>query len=530
MVDNSNVQPTGLGPSATAVDAQPPPRKSKHVVAAEDLPELLVNPANLSATARELARRFSVSPTLFEMGTDLVKVRQIGDEWRAERFDPYRVVNEAHLLCRPVSIDPAAGLREEITLPTKVAHLLLKTADDRGFRTLRGFCSSPLLSDDGSIRAPVGYDQQSGFWCTGTEMDPVPECPSRDDALAALHIIRTAFWTLPFADSPPQPGPGAHEPYGSPGLDESSMLVGLLTAVCRQSLPFAPGLLVRAPYLSGAGTGKGQVVRAIAEIAYGRQPSAFTSGGSIQELRKRIESVLLGESPVMFLDNCNAAFIASAELAQVITESKMITRRLGKSQMLPIQTSVFIAVTGNGVRIAEDLVRRFILIELDAKCEKPEQRSFAAELGALVRAQRKRLLAAALTIWRWGRQHRLDPGISLGSFEMWGRWCRDPLLALGCLDPVARSSPSKTDDPHREQLAEFFAAWFQHHGSTAVRLEDLHQEVRALAGGGHSRQFLQSFVGRLHGTRAGGFALSIQRSAAKWTPARYVVEEASVDK
>ena len=42
-----------------------------------------------------------------------------------------------------------------------------------------------------------------------------------------------------------------------PGKDESAFLVALLTAVCRPSLHLAPGVLVRAAAMSGAGAGKG---------------------------------------------------------------------------------------------------------------------------------------------------------------------------------------------------------------------------------------------------------------------------------
>ena len=54
-----------------------------------------------------------------------------------------------------------------------------------------------------------------------------------------------------------------------PGLDESGFLLALLTAACRPSLWLAPGFLFTAPDVSGAGSGKGLLVRAICAIAYG---------------------------------------------------------------------------------------------------------------------------------------------------------------------------------------------------------------------------------------------------------------------
>ena len=85
-----------------------------------------------------------------------------------------------------------------------------------------------------------------------------------------------------------------------PGMDESAFFVGLLTAVCRPSLWLAPGFLLRAPEISGAGTGKGLLVRSICTIAFGIQPRAFTKGGDRQELDKRLASDLIEAAPLLF--------------------------------------------------------------------------------------------------------------------------------------------------------------------------------------------------------------------------------------
>ena len=104
-------------------------------------------------------------------------------------------------------------------------------------------------------------------------------------------------------------------------------------------------------------------------------------------------------------------------LAQAITESSVMTRVLGQSRMVRLTTNGFIAVTGNAVRVAEDLARRFLVVELDAKCENPAQRPFDEDFNAFVKERRTELLGAVLTIWRWGRQSSLKPGLPLGSFE-----------------------------------------------------------------------------------------------------------------
>jgi hypothetical protein len=331
------------------------------------------------------------------------------------------------------------------------------------------------------------------------------------------------FATFPFADAA-----RVSSSVGSvvdlataPAVNETTFILALMTAVCRPSLPLAPVLLIRAPQLSGSGTGKGLLVHAIAQIAYGQEPSAFTSSGNRRELGKRIESALIESEPIVFLDNCNAEQLSSNVLAQAITESAVKTRLLGQSRMVRLTTNAFIAVTGNAVSISEDLARRFLVVDLDAKCENPEQRSFNEDFGTSIKEHRADLLAAVLTIWLWGRQNSLEPGLPLGSFEQWASWCRDPLLALGCVDPVQRTADLKSEDPLRQRIFEFLQAWLARHGSHPIKLRDLDPKISALVG--ESRQKLATFVRNLKGVRVGGFVVTIIKPQGKWSAAEYAV-------
>jgi hypothetical protein len=81
-----------------------------------------------------------------------------------------------------------------------------------------------------------------------------------------------------------------------PSAAESAFLAALLTACCRPSLWLAPGVLIVAPEVSGAGSGKGLLVRAISQIAFGCLLSAFTSGHDQQELDKRLVAALIEAS------------------------------------------------------------------------------------------------------------------------------------------------------------------------------------------------------------------------------------------
>lgn len=498
------------------------------------LPELIVDAADLPATAAHLAQRLATSDTLFQRGASLVKLIKNADGCSILPLNAHDVVNYAHAVCRPVEQKIVGGelVSKPVTLPAVVARLYLNRHDAWGVHDLNGICKAPILADNGSIRIAEGFDPETRFWCVGVDTPPIPERPSEKQAKQALARLRSAFMTFPFADAATTTNSrngkiiDADKP---PGVDESTFLTGLLTAVCRPSLSLAPGFIIRAPQFSGAGTGKGQLVRAIARIAYDMAPNPFTSSGDRSELDKRLTAALVGGQPLIFIDNVNAEVLRSNLLAQIVTENPCAIRPFRENmKLVQIPTSAFLAITGNALRVSEDLARRFLIVDLDAGCEDPELRSFTHEFAATIQSRRRELLGAALTIWRWGRRNDIKRGLPLGSFERWARWCRDPLVALGCTDPVKRIGDIKRDDPRRVQLVEFFTLWHDLYGDRAVKIKNLDIRLRMLADpqGSGSRQSLAGFVANLAGTRAAGYVMIRNIPAGVWGTSTYAVKKA----
>jgi hypothetical protein len=495
-------------------------------------PDLIVPASDLPATAEALRDLFAASGKFFDRGMPVRIIEPAdGSLPSATRLTKHNVVIETHRLCQPVKFD-ADGTRKPITLLDRVAGMYLNMAGEWKLPPLAGISPAPLLSEDGSVRVADGYDPETALWCCHVPMLTLPLRPSRIDAEAAIRRLREAFRTFPFGDA--QRRRASHglevvdllEP---PGRDESAFLLALMTAVCRPSLWLAPGMLFTAPAVSGAGSGKGLLVRAICAIAFDIRPRAFTTGGNRHELDKRLAAELIEAQPALFLDNANGVTLRSDTLASVLTERPARVRVLGETRMVPLNSAAFVAVTGNGLTVTEDLARRFILCELDARCEDPELRPFAAGFLEDIQRRRSELLTAVLTIWRWGRQttQGLTRGKSLGSFEKWAEWCRDPLVALGCRDPVERIQEIKANDPRRQRIGELFRAWREHHGGAPIKVNDLAEPVKAIADPqGRGRQYLATFISGLGGTRAAGFVLVRQESAGKWTGATYALVEA----
>lgn len=494
-------------------------------------PDLVVHGADLPATTAELRRVLAGASNLFDRGGVPVLLVRSSAALTAKPLTFNNVIVEAHRLCRPVRLDKD-GAMKPVTLPAPVAKMFLDLGE-WGFPPLTAIAGTPILRGDGSFSDTAGHDPISGVWCEAVPPLAVPDRPSREDATRALATLRRAFRTFPFADAKMVERGGVAEIdiAEPPGMAESSFLTALLTAVCRPSLRLAPGLLISAPDISGAGSGKGLLARAIGLVAFGRHISALTAGHDRQELDKRLTAALIEASPMLFLDNVNATALRSDTLASVLTERPAHVRPMGSSVMVPLNAAAFISVTGNGLSVTEDLARRFLVSDLDPRCEDPEARPFPPGFLTGIEAARAELLTACLTIWRWGRQSQaIAPGLPLGSYEEWCIWVRDPLLALGCADPVARIKAAKMNDPKRRMIAELFAAWWEHHQDRPVTAAMLNESVLAILNPqGRPRQYVAQRLLQMTGTRSSGFVLTRQAPAGTWTAATYALKQAATD-
>jgi hypothetical protein len=480
-------------------------------------PRLLVEDCNPDRTVAALRDTLSAAGRLYDRG---VPVRLAFDQIQrgtvAQVMTPDALVLMAHAVCRPYVLKAKPdGTVSEVNarLPRSFAVMYLDWRGEWRLAPLNGIASAPLLQDDGTVNSAEGHDPVSGMWCENLPnlAGLVSARPTKDDAAAALRLIRETFKTFCFADAETiddaAGGVATVDTSKAPGRDESSFLVALLTAVCRPSLHLAPGVLLRAPPMSGAGAGKGLLARCICIIAFGREPHAVTAGATADELEKRIAAELIEGSPALFLDNLNNTAFKSNLLASAITERPARVRLLGKSQMVPLNASAFVILTGNGLTLSEDLARRFVAVDFDPRTEDPEARPFTTDIRVEVTDRRTELLAALLTIWRWGRVATdIKPGLALGSFGQWCRWVRDPLLSLGCQDPAERVSEAKERDGRRQAVADLFATWWEKHRDRPMAVRQLHDDVKQAADPqGRGRQHLASQLEKLAGTRIAGF-------------------------
>jgi hypothetical protein len=306
------------------------------------LPELIVDFGDLTETAKQLANMFAQHRHFLFNGNEPIRVVHENEEIpKAIPVTPEAVSVFTHELCTPVKFTEDG--KKGITLSNRIANLYLNGLRGRwGLKNFNGVITAPLPSDDGLIRTAAGYDEATGLWCHNIPQVDVPEHPTEEQAKASLDELRRFFRTFAYDDATmifySELGVNVVDLTAPIGLDESSALVSLQTAVCRASLPLAPGILANAPAISGSGTGKGLWAKAICAAATGFVPSAFTSGHDEKEFEKRLAAELTDARPAIFLDNYNGKNLTSDTLASALTENPCEVRPMGHTAVVKLHT------------------------------------------------------------------------------------------------------------------------------------------------------------------------------------------------
>ncbi len=388
--------------------------------------------------------------------------------------------------------DARTQAMKRIDCPMRLAATLLERVGSWSFPGLVGFTDSPTLDLRGRLITEPGYDAPSGLFLS--RPPAIAPMATMDRYLAEREgeILSEAVETFPFV---------------SPG-DLSACLAMILTALLRRILPAAP---IGAVTANTPATGKSKLVDVVAAIATGRGCPVTGLGSTQEELEKRIDALLLKGDLLASFDNVDRP-VKSDILCQVTTQSEKSIRVMGLSKIVDAPTNVFIMMTGNNLTLVGDLVRRCLVVHLDAGCERPELRQFTRDAVEHVLERRPELIRAALAI----SKGYLDAGCPdvgaapFGSFEVWDKMVRRPLMWAGFADPLKPAEAMRDQDHELSGLREFLREW-QAELSEPVSAAELSEAIRAKVptlGG--------DWVPKYHGLQDA--AIQIMGDLSKWGP------------
>jgi hypothetical protein len=291
-------------------------------------------------------------------------------------------------------------------------------------RDLAGVVNSPVIRSDGSLLYSPGYDSTTKlFYHPVGRCDPVPEHPSKNDALACINELLDVVIDFPFLKD-------SHR---------SAWLAALLTPLARTALDACnvPLFLVDG---NSRGCGKSKLIDLISLVVCGRTAARASYTSDQDELEKRVISNMLTGDQMVLFDNLAGEFGGSCIDKLLTSEGWFQGRLLGTNTAPLMRNTTTWYATGNNANLSGDIVRRIIHIRLETPLEHPDERSDFKRSRLLnwVRAERPHLLCAALTLIRaWyeaGAPQQTDLP-TFGSFESWSDMIRNILVWAEQPDP-----------------------------------------------------------------------------------------------
>jgi hypothetical protein len=345
--------------------------------------------------------------------------------------------------------------------PERVVRAMLKLPR-YDFPSLRGIAHAPFFAGYGRLIAAAGYDPASGIFLDPTGLaadDAVPEQPAEHVRMAVEYLKSELLADFPFATA----------------ADLANAIGLLLTPFVRPMIVGpVPFHVIDSPQ---AGTGKSLLASVIHIVATGKNTPTGIERFDPSEAGKAITAILLEAPPIVLLDNISR-HLMSGPFAAVLTADVWKDRVLGQSKMVTVENRAVWIATANNLTLSSELRRRAVEIRLDAKMERPDERSGFRhqDLKAWTRANRPALVHACLTvIQNWLALGR--PGISmnpLGSFEDWSRIVGG-IVAAAQVEGFLSNADSFREraDPDAKNWRRFVDEWGVEHGSSPVLIESL---------------------------------------------------------
>jgi putative DNA primase/helicase len=375
--------------------------------------------------------------------------------------------------------------------PMDVVRDILASADLR-LPVLRRVVQVPVFLPDGTLCGAPGYNAEGSVYYAPPDSFELPEVslqPSRQEIdYARSLLLDDLLGDFPFTG----PAERAH-------------------AVALALLPFARDLFVGPTPLHliekpSPGTGASLLAEVLLRPAIPGPIPVMTEGGSGDEWRKRITSTLLEGPEAIIIDNLRQRLQAAA-LAAAITSVEFRDRILGLSQNTRLPVRCAWVGTGNNPTLSREMMRRTIRIRLDARVDRPWERSQEdfrhPDLRSYAQQYRDRLCWACVTLVQaWVAEGRPPGQGALGMFEGWARAMGGILLVSG-IDGFLGNLAAFYEEADEEgaTMRSFIGQWWETHADDEVIVADLLPiAANYLDLGNRGEQSMKVRLGRLLGS------------------------------
>lgn len=349
---------------------------------------------------------------------------------------------------------------------------------------LRGMVTSPIFTKKGELLMTAGYHASSGLYYEpdlSIDIPKVSSNPTMEEVDNALELLVDTIADFPLGGlTREQIMEQAFSEEGVPAVTHCLSMILLLFAR-EMIIGSTPGHLLTKP---APGTGASLLSDICSIIATGQPTPAVSMPRNPDEMQKTLITFMADGSPIIYFDNISAG-VDSGELASAMTAPVYRARLLGRNQTVEAEVRCLWLFTGNNVQLSNELLRRLIMIDLDARMANPEMRKGFKQddIVSWTKENRGRLVHACLTIIQnWiAKGCPAYKGQILNSFENWTRTMGGIMQAaemggfLGNRDELKEIASDDAD----EDIVPLLDTWWEDHGDAKVVVK-LNKDVPSL--------------------------------------------------
>ncbi len=397
-------------------------------------------------TKKKLAKENEKDPFLFGYIEQPIDLRERADGGVRVKTLTYDGLSE--VISRTVKYEKPVGDGNYISAPPpdEVVKNIHHQDLTEYTRALRGIAEAPFFDKDANLVSETGYHSESQVYLSmppGFEVARVSANPSDEELARCRELFLEVLGDFPFDGMTPEEIADGKSP-------------SFANAVGMMALPFmremidepTPGHLVNKP---APGTGAGLLLDVTAIVWTGKVATMMTIPKRKEEIGKTIIAKLRSGASYLCFDNIPDN-LDSDDLAMALAQGSIDARVLGKndaSAVDDVEVSATWIFTGNNVTMSGELLRRMVMISLNAGMASPEKRGGwrHGNLKQWTKEHRSELVWACLTIiqkWIAGGRQPLVSDARKGSFDEW----------LACVGGVLRDAGIENFYGNEDELKE----------------------------------------------------------------------------
>jgi hypothetical protein len=414
-----------------------------------------------------------VIPDLYVRLGDISQVLEIDDGTgprlviRTVDADNLRQLLAHHTACYKTK-KTADGYVETAALPAvATARAALTPANWPGVRHLAGVTAFPFIRPTGTINHHPGYDPETRLYHQPAyPTHPAPENPTPTDIAHARkflldHVLADFCW-----DS---------------DASKANYIALLLTPLLRLYIRGLPPLGIISATTRGSGK---TLLTEVLDAIYTARLKPWPKRD--EECTKVITATLISDTaPVISFDNVGPFdSIDHPSLAALLTTTQWTDRVLGSSANVTATNDRLWLANGNNVAIGGDIASRSILVGLDPKTERPEERGGFQidDLWAWLKTDTNRtdlLLALHILARAWiAAGAPKDTTLRVRNFTTWAQAMAGLTAFHGINGFMENKDALAAGDDEETETQAFLAAWHRKFGALPKTAAELVESAR----------------------------------------------------